>query len=75
MKVTSDEADKCEEFWKLNHYVSGMYDSHGDFEKLNHELKKYEQGNVAHRIFYLALPPTVFQSATVHIKNACMAQK
>ncbi|XP_014471405.1 PREDICTED: glucose-6-phosphate 1-dehydrogenase [Dinoponera quadriceps] len=75
MKVKSDEKARCEEFWKLNHYVSGMYDSHGDFQKLNNELTKYEEGDVAHRIFYLALPPTVFQTVTVHIKNACMAPK
>ncbi|KOX73807.1 Glucose-6-phosphate 1-dehydrogenase [Melipona quadrifasciata] len=73
MKVKPDEQKKYEEFWKLNHYVSGMYDSQNGFEVLNNELRKYEQNyQVAHRLFYLALPPSVFESVTVHIRNVCM---
>lgn len=74
-KVNLDEAQKYKEFWNLNHYVSGMYDSQEDFVRLNNILNKHEQGDVAHRIFYLALPPTVFRNVTVHIKNSCMAKK
>lgn len=75
MKVKSDEAEKYEEFWKRNHYVAGSYDSRSSFELLNNEIKKYEQQHTAHRLFYLALPPTVFESATVHIKDVCMGEK
>lgn len=75
MKVKSDEAEKYEEFWKLNHYVAGSYDSQKDFELLNREIQKYEKDATDHRLFYLALPPSVFESVTVHIKNVCMGKK
>ncbi|XP_012530071.1 glucose-6-phosphate 1-dehydrogenase isoform X2 [Monomorium pharaonis] len=75
MKVKSDEQEKYEEFWKLNHYMAGSYDQKKDFELLNRELQKYEQGNTAHRLFYLALPPSVFECVTVRIRLTCMAEK
>ncbi|XP_012220059.1 glucose-6-phosphate 1-dehydrogenase isoform X1 [Linepithema humile] len=75
MKVNPDETEKYEEFWKLNHYVTGTYSSQKDFELLNRELQKYEQGHTAHRLFYLALPPSVFESVTVHIRSVCMGKK
>lgn len=76
MKVKPGEEERYEEFWQLNHYVSGMYDTQKGFEVLNEELKKQERGyQVAHRLFYLALPPSVFESVTVHIRNVCMGEK
>lgn len=75
MKVKTDEAEKYEEFWKRNHYVAGSYDVQKDFKVLNNELMTHEKGDTAHRLFYLALPPTVFESATVHIRNVCMGEK
>ncbi|KAK9890139.1 hypothetical protein WA026_008946 [Henosepilachna vigintioctopunctata] len=75
MKVKNDEEETYEQFWKLNHYFSGSYDSRFDFEKLNQELSKQEKNSSANRIFYLALPPSVFETCTIHIKNACMALK
>ncbi|KAJ8926870.1 hypothetical protein NQ314_020721 [Rhamnusium bicolor] len=75
MKVKPEEEECFEQFWKLNHYLAGKYDSRTDFEKLNQELSNFEKGPVANRLFYLALPPSVFDEVTVHIRNACMAQK
>lgn len=75
MKVKSDEAEKYEEFWKLNHYVAGAYDQKKDFQLLNRELQKFEQGDTAHRLFYLALPPNVYECVTVRIRLTCMAEK
>ncbi|XP_066997897.2 glucose-6-phosphate 1-dehydrogenase isoform X2 [Anabrus simplex] len=75
MKVKPTEEARYEEFWKLNHYVSGNYDSRRDFELLNQTLNARETGPVAHRLFYLALPPSVFEQVTVFIRNACMAEK
>lgn len=75
MKVNPKEEERFEEFWKLNFYVSGNYDSRTDFEKFNQELCRYEKGPSANRLFYLALPPSVFEDVTVHLRNACMATK
>lgn len=75
MKVRPDEEQAFEEFWKINHYVAGAYDSRTDFEKLNQEIGKFETGPHANRLFYLALPPSAFQTVSVNIRNACMGQK
>ncbi|XP_054000310.1 glucose-6-phosphate 1-dehydrogenase isoform X1 [Hylaeus anthracinus] len=76
MKVKPDEQQRYEEFWKLNYYVAGMYDSQSSFEVLNNEVKKHEEGHqIAHRLFYLALPPSVFEPVTVHIRNVCMGER
>ncbi|CAH1121003.1 unnamed protein product [Ceutorhynchus assimilis] len=75
MKLRKGEEQRYEEFWKLNYYISGKYDVRSDFEKLNQEISLYEKGPVANRLFYLALPPSVFESVTVLIKNTCMAER
>lgn len=75
MKVKSDEAEKYEEFWKLNHYVAGAYDKVQSFNLLNEELQKYEQEEIAHRLFYLALPPSVFESVTLRLRTICTGNK
>ncbi|XP_044006754.1 glucose-6-phosphate 1-dehydrogenase isoform X1 [Aphidius gifuensis] len=75
MKVKPGEESKYEEFWTLNNYVAGSYDSESDFIKLNKELENFETGSKGNRLFYLALPPTVFEEVTVHIRNNCMSKK
>jgi glucose-6-phosphate 1-dehydrogenase len=73
MKVKDDENERYEQFWKLNHYVAGSYTERRDFEMLNQELSKFDNLSSANRLFYLALPPSVFETVTVHIRNTCMA--
>lgn len=75
MNVQPGEEEQYELFWSLNHYVAGSYDGRRDFELLNQELEKHEKRDAGHRLFYLALPPSVFETATTHIKNVCMAKK
>lgn len=73
MNVKPEEEEKYEQFWNINSYVAGSYTEKRDFELLNQELLKDEKHSVANRLFYLALPPSVFESVTKHIKNNCMA--
>lgn len=75
MKVRKGEEQLYEEFWAINYYISGKYDVRSDFEKLNQAISQYEKGPVANRLFYLALPPSVFEDVTILIKNTCMAEK
>lgn len=75
MKVKPDEQQRYNQFWTLNRYIAGQYDSRTDFEKLNQEMTCFEKGAIANRLFYLALPPSVFEEVTVHIRNSCMASK
>ena len=73
MKVKPDEAEKYEKFWKINFYVAGSYSERRDFELLNQEMSKFDRSTSANRLFYLALPPSVFEPVTVHIRNTCMS--
>lgn len=75
IKVKAGEEEKFEKFWQNNFYMSGSYDKRIDFEMLNQEITKYEKGPTSNRIFYLALPPSVFEPATVNIRNACISIK
>jgi glucose-6-phosphate 1-dehydrogenase len=75
MKVRPEEEEKFEKFWEANDYISGSYDKRVDYEMLNQLITKFEKGPVANRIFYLAVPPTVFQDVTVNIRNACVSIK
>ncbi|XP_045518478.1 glucose-6-phosphate 1-dehydrogenase [Pieris brassicae] len=75
MKIRPGDESKLEEFWDCNDYIAGSYDKRIDYELLNQHISKYEKGLVANRIFYLAVPPTVFEDVTVNIKNACISIK
>jgi len=68
-QVKPEEEEKAEKFWQSNGYVAGGYDKRGDFEKLNKEILNLEKNRtVANRLFYLALPPSVFEPVTLHLK-------
>ncbi|XP_064607109.1 glucose-6-phosphate 1-dehydrogenase-like isoform X2 [Liolophura sinensis] len=71
MKVKKGEEAKYEEFQKKNKYVQGSYDGTQDFSKLN---KAIEEIGSCNRLFYLALPPSVFQSVTLNLKAVCLAK-
>lgn len=75
MQVRPGEQARYEEFWRSNHYFAGSYESRRDFELLNQEIEKFENVPNANRLFYLALPPSVFESVTELIKATCMGQK
>ncbi|KAK3102256.1 hypothetical protein FSP39_009955 [Pinctada imbricata] len=71
MKIKDSEKNKVEEFFKLNSYIAGSYDRPDGFAKLN---KAIEQIGACNRLFYLALPPSVYESVTLNIKAVCMAK-
>lgn len=75
MKVRPGEEELLENFWAANDYLAGSYDKRIDYEFLNQLISKHEKGICANRIFYLAVPPTVFEEVTVNIKNACSSIK
>ncbi|XP_014247184.1 glucose-6-phosphate 1-dehydrogenase isoform X2 [Cimex lectularius] len=75
MKVNPNEESLYEQFWNLNYYIKGSYTSRSDFEHLNQEINILEPSASANRLFYLALPPSVFESVTVNLRNTCMSAK
>ena len=77
--VDDDESKaKLEEFKQLSSYVSGGYEDGESFEKLNKyivdEIESKYQGNERHRLFYLALPPSVFIPVGKNLKLHCYSK-
>ncbi|KAG0046191.1 Glucose-6-phosphate 1-dehydrogenase [Gryganskiella cystojenkinii] len=57
-------------------YVSGVYDQDGGFQDLEKELKRVEQEcKIQDRLFYMALPPSVFIPVANGLKKNCYTNK
>ena len=67
VKAKEGEEELLAEFWAANHYCAGSYDTQRDFELLAKEMEGVEKGS-ANRLFYLALPPSVFKPVTSMLK-------
>ncbi|KAA3459434.1 glucose-6-phosphate 1-dehydrogenase, cytoplasmic isoform [Gossypium australe] len=70
----SEDASK---FLQLIQYVSGSYDGAEGFQLLDkeitkHEISKSSQEGSSRRLFYLALPPSVYPSVCRMIRKYCM---
>lgn len=72
-KLKSDEQKlKIDEFLKLCNYVQGQYDTPEGYQELDKEMTEYESANSEaknERLFYLALPPSVFSTVGKNIKE------
>ncbi|KAK8943355.1 Glucose-6-phosphate 1-dehydrogenase, cytoplasmic isoform [Platanthera guangdongensis] len=76
---STEESDYLSKFLQLIKYVSGSYDSEEGFLLLNkeiseHETSKNSQPGTSRRLFYLALPPSVYRSVCRMIRSYCMNQ-
>ena len=67
VKPKDGEQELLEQFWAANRYVAGSYDTQRDFELLSQDMSGVEKGQ-ANRLFYLALPPSVFKPVTSMLK-------
>lgn len=64
--------EQLEDFLSRCSYVSGQYDQDESFKKLEEHLREVEKGRPeTHRIFYMALPPSVFTTVSQHLKKNC----
>lgn len=73
---TKDIEKSLEDFCNLCTYVSGQYDKDESFLALNKHLEELEQGRKeGHRLFYMALPPSVFTIVSQHLKRCCYPKK
>jgi glucose-6-phosphate 1-dehydrogenase len=69
---TKDMEQQLEEFCGLCSYISGQYDKDESFLALREHVEKLEEGQKEHnRIFYMALPPSVFIKVSQHLKKHC----
>lgn len=74
-QVQPHELAKYEEFWQCHAYAAGGYDKRSDFVALKEQLERLECRYNCNRIFYLALPPSVFEQVTVNIKDICLSER
>ncbi|XP_077460626.1 glucose-6-phosphate 1-dehydrogenase isoform X1 [Stigmatopora argus] len=74
LKATDSEADRLSVFFSRNSYVCGTYADGDSFNNLNKEILTLPEGSEANRLFYLALPPTVYHNVTKNIKQHCMSE-
>ncbi|KAF5012223.1 hypothetical protein FDECE_1711 [Fusarium decemcellulare] len=77
MKTPTKESEQqLEEFCQLCTYVSGQYDKDESFQGLEQHLQEIEKGRAeTHRLFYMALPPSVFTIVSQHLKKICYPTK
>jgi glucose-6-phosphate 1-dehydrogenase len=69
---TKDVEEQLDEFCKVCTYVAGQYDQDGAFQQLDRHIVEIEEGRKqGNRVFYMALPPSVFIPVSEHLKRNC----
>jgi glucose-6-phosphate 1-dehydrogenase len=73
---TKEMEELLEGFVKICTYISGQYDQDEPFEHLRSHIEDLEKGQKeTNRIFYMALPPSVFTPVSQHLKKICYPKK
>ncbi|UXI22214.1 hypothetical protein NH340_JMT08157 [Sarcoptes scabiei] len=68
------EHEHFQKFIKQNLYVRGGYDCPKDFQRLQSSIKEFEDEPIpTNHLFYLALPPNLFETVTELIHHHCMS--
>uniref|UniRef100_G3P1A0 Glucose-6-phosphate 1-dehydrogenase n=2 Tax=Gasterosteus aculeatus aculeatus TaxID=481459 RepID=G3P1A0_GASAC len=75
MKVTDGDTECLSAFFSKNSYLSGKYDDDTSFTQLDCHLSSLPGGADAHRLFYLALPATVYLHVSTNIRAHCMSRR
>ncbi|KAH9792159.1 glucose-6-phosphate 1-dehydrogenase 6 cytoplasmic [Citrus sinensis] len=76
-KSAPGQSEQVSEFLQLIKYVSGSYDTEEGFQLLDKEISAHESSKnslegSSRRLFYFALPPSVYPSVSRMIKKCCM---
>jgi glucose-6-phosphate 1-dehydrogenase len=73
---TKDIERQLEDFCGCCSYVSGQYDKDESFLNLNRHMEELEKSQKeTNRLFYMALPPSVFTIVSQHLKKCCYPTK
>lgn len=73
---TKETEQQLDDFCSLCTYISGQYDQDEPFQRLNKHIEELEKDfKEAHRLFYMALPPSVFTMVSQHLKRCCYPTK
>ncbi|CAI2350447.1 unnamed protein product [Caenorhabditis sp. 36 PRJEB53466] len=74
-KVRETERSAFDEFIKHCSYVQGKYDTSDGFQRLQSyidDFQKESHNQAVNRLYYLALPPSVFNVVSTELKQNCM---
>ena len=63
------EREKYEQFWKRISYVDGDFTKEPGYQKLKPIIDEIEKGKTANRLYYLALPPAVYETTSKGIHD------
>lgn len=66
---------KLDAFLKICSYISGQYNEDESFQRLEEKIKEAEKdmpGEHRNRVFYMALPPSVFIDVAHGLKKNCV---
>lgn len=74
-QVTDKDTERLSAFFSRNTYISGKYADEDSFSKLDTHIQSLPGGTEANRLFYLALPPTVYHDVSKNIRTCCMSTK
>lgn len=73
---TKEVEEQLEQFLSICTYISGQYDQDEPFQKLNEAIEQIEKNRKeGNRVFYMALPPSVFIPVSQHLKRNCYPSK
>ena len=73
---TKEMEEQLETFCRKCTYVSGQYDQDESFVELRKHLETLEKGQKHNnRVFYMALPPSVFITVSEHLKKNCYPEQ
>lgn len=73
---TKDMEQQLEEFCGFCSYINGTYNEDKSFQALEKHLGELEKGQKeTNRIFYMALPPSVFIDVSEKLKQNCYPKK
>lgn len=69
---TKEMEEQLADFCNLCSYIPGQYDQDESFVDLRKHLEELEKDRKEHnRVFYMALPPSVFITVSDHLKKHC----
>ncbi|KAK8854732.1 glucose-6-phosphate dehydrogenase [Kwoniella newhampshirensis] len=73
--IKGDDA-KIKEFQEISSYISGAYDEDSGFQELLKHVEELEgDREKPNRVFYMALPPSVFTTVAKGLKKNCYSDK
>eukprot|EP00056_Hartaetosiga_gracilis_P010205 m.149590 g.149590 ORF g.149590 m.149590 type:complete len:614 (-) comp13271_c1_seq19:1305-3146(-) len=77
LEIEEGEEKKFEQFASMCDYFSGTYDDGRSFKGFNDYINQRvaeKRATGSNRLFYLALPPSVFEDVTTHLSKHCVTK-